>query len=294
MRVGSICFHFKLALQYMFNFNFIVLILLVSVACVKAKKDTKAEKAPPEAPQKGLYYESVGEGEPLIFLHGVWMSSQFFKLQQDYFGKKYAYYALDFKGHGRSTDDGTGHTIAAYAKDLKDFIANKGLQNVNLVGWSMGSFVIWEYLKTFGTSNLKTVTIVDQGPTDLQNEAWQMAPLPFASLAHFMELVQTDQLAAVQALVPLMFKDTLASEELDWMVKEGLKMNPASASAILFNQTAVDYRADLKSFSIPALLIFGRDEKLLKVSNGEYINEQMPNSELVIFENSGQIGRAHV
>ena len=270
----------------------ILLIFLALCACTKQANQNQEATTVTEEPAKSpknesLYFEQAGNGEPIIFLHGVWMSSRFFKLQKEYFKDKYAYYALDFRGHGQSPDDGTGHTIPTYAEDLKKFIEDNNLKNVNLVGWSMGSFVIWEYLKNYGKDNIKTVTIVDQGAADFQHEGWDIAPLGFPALSHFMYLVQTTPRKAAEALVPVMFKDKLAPEALNEWVDECVKIAPASAAAILFNQSAVDYREQLSSFDVPALLIFGRDEKLLKVALGEYVHEKMPNSEFVIFENSG-------
>ena len=234
-----------------------------------------------------LHCKHLGEGEPVIFLHGVWMSSNFFKLQEEYFSKKYDYYAIDFRGHGKSTDNGSGHTIKTYATDLNDFITKHNLKNVNLVGWSMGAFVIWQYLKNFGADNIKTVTVVDQGPIDLKHSESDIAPLDLPGLVHFMELTQENQEEALNALMPLMFKESLPESELAWMKEEAMKMSPNSAACILFSQSMVDFREDLKDFDVPALLIFGADEKLLQTENGKFIAERMPNSKLVIFEESG-------
>ncbi len=35
-----------------------------------------------------LYYEDYGQGQPIIFIHGVWMSSRFFKKQIPYFAER--------------------------------------------------------------------------------------------------------------------------------------------------------------------------------------------------------------
>jgi non-heme chloroperoxidase len=97
-----------------------------------------------------LYYEDEGEGTPIIFIHGVWMSSRFFHKQIPYFRAGYRVITIDLRGHGKSSHIQDGHTIAEYARDLHKFIGKLELKNVVLPVSSMGAFVAWEYLKQFG------------------------------------------------------------------------------------------------------------------------------------------------
>jgi len=84
-----------------------------------------------------LYYESDGDGVPVVFLHGVLMSSRFFSEQQS-LSDDYQLITLDFRGHGRSEKTEQGHTLPQYARDLESFLDAQDLSDVVLVGWSMG------------------------------------------------------------------------------------------------------------------------------------------------------------
>jgi pimeloyl-ACP methyl ester carboxylesterase len=70
-----------------------------------------------------LHYEDEGEGRPVVFLHGVWMSSRFFDRQRAYFGARHRYLALDFRGHGQSEQVHEGHMLPQYGRDLRGFLA---------------------------------------------------------------------------------------------------------------------------------------------------------------------------
>ena len=48
----------------------------------------------------GLFYEVYGEGEPLLFLHGLGSSTQDWEKQVPLFAQKYKVYLLDLRGHG--------------------------------------------------------------------------------------------------------------------------------------------------------------------------------------------------
>ena len=63
-------------------------------------------------------------------------------------------------------------------------------------------------------------------------------------------------------------------------------MPESIASSILFDQSIVDYRDFLPAIHVPTLLCFGRHEKVIPVAAGEHLHKNIPNSELVIFEDS--------
>ncbi|WP_181350978.1 alpha/beta fold hydrolase [Thalassobacillus sp. CUG 92003] len=233
-----------------------------------------------------LYYEDEGEGDVIIFIHGVWMSSRFFKYQIPYFQSNYRTIALDLRGHGCSSHPDDGHTVATYAQDLHAFIRTLNLENVTLAGWSMGAFVIWEYLHQFGEDNVAATVIVDELASDFKWDDFEMGAFDLPSLTSMMRAIQTDQNGFLTSFIPLMFKYELEDEDLDWMLKETTALPESIASAILFDQSVVDCRPYLPDIKAPTLLCFGRDEKLIPVAAGEYLLEHIPHAQLEIFEES--------
>ncbi|MFC7373512.1 alpha/beta fold hydrolase [Fictibacillus iocasae] len=233
-----------------------------------------------------LHFEETGSGTPVIFLHGVWMSSRFFQKQVPYFKDKYRTILLDFRGHGQSGHPHHGHTIETYARDLHEFILGRDLKDVVLVGWSMGAFVVWEYLKQFGDDNVKGNVIVDEMASDFKWPDFPIGAFDFPTLIHFMRGVQHDRRATLEGFVPLMFKKELSDEDKSWIMEEVTRMPESIASAILFDQSVVDYREDFPDINNPSLLCFGREEKLIPVAAGEHIRDLLPNARLEIFENS--------
>jgi non-heme chloroperoxidase len=233
-----------------------------------------------------LYYEECGSGTPVIFLHGVWMSSRFFQEQPRYFCKNHRAITLDFRSHGDSTKVEFGHTISQYARDLHAFIEGLGLREVVLVGWSMGAFVAWEYLSQFGENNVRGTVIVDELASDFKWADFPMGAFDFPALTGIMREIQENRVGFLQGFLPLMFKADVPKGQMNWMMDEVTKLPESVASAILFDQSVVDYRDHLRKFNVPTLLCFGREEKLIPLAAGEYLKENLKNSELVIFENS--------
>lgn len=72
----------------------------------------------------------------------------------------------------------------------------------------------------------------------------------------------------------------------DWMAAEILRVPPAIASTILMDQSLRDYRELLPQIEVPALVLFGEDDRLTSPRAGKYIASQIPGARLRTFPNS--------
>lgn len=233
-----------------------------------------------------LYYEDHGSGQPIVFIHGVWMSSRFFEPQYTALSSQFRVIAFDLRGHGRSSHTPAGHTVASYARDLHAFLRGLDLQDVVLAGWSMGAFVIWDYVKQFGTDGLKGTIVIDESASDFKWQDWPYGFADLPALTGMLETVQTSRPDFVNALIGLMFKNAPDAAAQQWMFDEITRLPESIATAILFNQTVQDYRPVLAQVNVPTLLCFGRDEKLIPVAAGEHLQQELPQARLVVFEES--------
>ncbi len=235
-----------------------------------------------------LFYEDQGKGQAVIFVHGVMMSSKFFYKQIPYFSKNYRTIVIDFRGHGQSSKIEYGHTVGQYARDLKILIEKLGLKDVILVGWSMGAFVLWDYVNQFGTANLKALAIVDQSPSDFIWPGWQFGAFDFDAIKNVMQAIQEDQHGFNREFIYGMFKEKPDPDEHSWILNEMNKLPASIASTIVFNQTAVDYRETISNVDVPTLICFG-SVGFFPIAAGEYIQKKIPGSKLIPFENSSHL-----
>ncbi|MGB8191259.1 MAG: alpha/beta hydrolase, partial [Chitinophagaceae bacterium] len=85
-----------------------------------------------------LYYESYGQGAPLLLLHGNSESIGSFYKQIPELSKSFRVIALDTRGQGKSSEDGKKFTYDLFAEDTKAFLDALKLDSVNVLGWSDG------------------------------------------------------------------------------------------------------------------------------------------------------------
>jgi pimeloyl-ACP methyl ester carboxylesterase len=94
-----------------------------------------------------LSFRSRGDGETIVFLHGLLGSSKSWAFQFERLSRNYRVVAWDAPGFGQS--EMVPASIDAYAETLREFVANVGQPNVSLVGHSMGGTVATRLAATF-------------------------------------------------------------------------------------------------------------------------------------------------
>lgn len=84
-------------------------------------------------------YDLAGQGDPaLVFVHCWTCDRKFWDEQFDYFGRQHKVVRLDLAGHGTSGKNRKQHSLAAFSQDVVAVIDKLNLNQIILVGHSMG------------------------------------------------------------------------------------------------------------------------------------------------------------
>jgi pimeloyl-ACP methyl ester carboxylesterase len=86
-----------------------------------------------------MYYEVSGKGDPLIVLHGAYMNIISMGEIIPKLARTHKVYALEFQGHGRTTDIDRPITYPNLADDVAAFMDAVGLKKADVFGYSMGA-----------------------------------------------------------------------------------------------------------------------------------------------------------
>ena len=88
-----------------------------------------------------LHFTEVGDGEPLILLHGNGEDSTYFAPQIDFFKDSFRVIAVDTRGHGKTPRGTAPFTLDQFADDLAAFMDERGVRRAHLLGFSDGANV---------------------------------------------------------------------------------------------------------------------------------------------------------
>jgi 3-oxoadipate enol-lactonase len=116
-----------------------------------------------EVNQAVLNYESLGQGEPLLLIHGLGSSIRDWENQIPYFAERYRVVALDLRGHGKSDKPPGPYSSKLFAEDIAELIRLLDIGPAHVVGLSLGGFVACQLAVDHGDL-VRTLVVVNSVP----------------------------------------------------------------------------------------------------------------------------------
>lgn len=106
-----------------------------------------------------LHTERFGSGEPILFLHtSLQTGATDFEQQRQYFTESHRVIAADLRGHGRSISADFSDYLEDSAEDIAETLVNLNLDEVHIVGASLGALVGLIFAKKY-PEQVKSLTI---------------------------------------------------------------------------------------------------------------------------------------
>lgn len=110
-----------------------------------------------------LYYETTGQGQNILFIHGLGSSTRDWEMQIPTFSKNYQTITFDLRGHGQSQKPSGPYSMSLFAKDTADLIKSLGIAPVHVVGISLGGMIAFQLAVDY-PELIKRLVIVNSGP----------------------------------------------------------------------------------------------------------------------------------
>jgi non-heme chloroperoxidase len=109
----------------------------------------------------GIYYEDLGAGQPLVFIHGWPLSGAMWEYQiVPLMEAGFRCITLDRRGFGKSDKPGDGYDYKTMGADVAGLIDHLDLQDVTLIGFSMGGGEVVEVLTRHNTGRITKAMLV--------------------------------------------------------------------------------------------------------------------------------------
>ena len=108
-------------------------------------------------------YEISGQGEPLLFIHGLGSSCRDWEKQTPHFVDRFQVIAMDLRGHGKSAKPPGPYSLSQFAGDMAELMCVLGIPYANVAGISMGGMVAFELVTQY-PQLVTSLTIVNSYP----------------------------------------------------------------------------------------------------------------------------------
>ena len=232
-----------------------------------------------------IFYEEVGNGQPLILLHGFGASHSIWGRLVYELRSKYQLVCPDLRGHGDSDKPAKGYSISTFSEDVSSLIKNLNLKKVSFLGWSAGASVGIR-LASLYPEMIKKLILVGGSP------CWGRKPdFPWGHDAKLIESwkkeILEDYPGWMYRSIELMFEKQTDERMKSWMWNIGMRLPIHASIDMIEDASTTDLRDLLANIRSQTALFHGAHDRLNFPMAAKYMASKIPNCELVEFRESG-------
>ena len=256
--------------------------LIAITLCVISLANAQTSKEVLVFGQKINYIEA-GSGPTVILLHGLGGSSQVWQFNIGPLAEKYHVVVPDQIGFGKSDKPLVNYRIRTYVDFLDQFCKQLKIERATLVGNSMGGWIAAMFTAAFPDRVDKLVLVDAAGyapPKDLDTRVFfGLNPTTREGMKVLVAKVFYNKAFLTDAAIDQAIAARLAAGD-------GYTINSITESII----RGEDFLDDIvKTIKRPTLIVWGRQDGLVSLADGERFNKDIAGSKLVVVDQCGHV-----
>jgi non-heme chloroperoxidase len=216
-----------------------------------------------------IYYEDHGSGQPVVLIHGYPLNSDSWERQEpELLSAGYRVIRYDRRGFGNSSRPTTGFDYDTFAADLNALMEQLALEDVVLVGFSMGTGEVTRYLGKYGSARVRKGVLLgaippfllktDDNPEGVDGQVFKdiQAAIVKDRYAYFKDFL--NNFYNVDKLGP----DRISEQAWQASFNVAADSSPHASYACV-GTWLTDFRADLSNIEVPMLVVHGTEDRIL-------------------------------
>jgi len=259
-----------------------ITVLIAIIFCVVILANGQTSKEITVFGQK-INYVEAGSGPTVILLHGLGGSTQAWMFNIAPLAEKYHVVVPDQIGFGKSDKPLVNYRIRTYVDFLDQFCKQLKIERASLVGNSMGGWIAAAFTAAF-PDRVDRLVLVDAAgyapPKDLDTRTFYgLNPTTREGMKVLVAKVFYSKAFQTDAAIEQAIAARLAAGD-------GYTINSITESII----RGEDYLDDtVKTIKRPTLIIWGRQDGLVPLAEGEHFNKDIAGSKLIVFDQCGHV-----
>ena len=233
-----------------------------------------------------IYYETHGEGDPLVLIMGLGGGSSLWWRQVAFFSPEYQVITFDSRGVGRSEKPDTPYSMDMLVDDAAGLMETLGIASAHVYGVSMGGMVAQE----LALRHPKLVSSLVLGATTCGGRHAVMADQD--TLQRLFSIMTLSPAEVVKVSTSVTFSAGFIESHRDrvkeWLLK-GAESPPSSTGFKRQAEAVARFETydRLPQIRVPTLILAGTADQLIPVENSRLLASRISGAELVLFEGAG-------
>lgn len=223
-----------------------------------------------------LYYEEIGQGVPIVFIHGLGENANSWHHQMEFFSKKYRVIAMDLRGHGQSeTIHDEFITMELFAHDTLALLDYLKIDRAHFVGHSMGGLISQE-IAAHHLDRMITMVLSD-------STGYYPPPMGTTGLEARLKNIENATMVEIAEIITNGACRPGAAEK----VKDEVRRLFASNRKEPYRQATIstlkaDYREYHNKMLLPTLIMVGEFDQTTPLAYAKFLKTALPFSQLAI------------
>jgi non-heme chloroperoxidase len=216
-----------------------------------------------------LHYEDHGDGQPVVLIHGYPLNGRSFERQERaLLAAGYRAINYDRRGFGLSDQPTIGYDYDTFAADLKVLLDHLNLDDIILVGFSMGTGEVTRYLGTYGSARISKAVLLGAIPPFLLQTDDNPEGVDGSVFEGIKQAIVDDRYAYFKDFLDNFYNvDKLGGTRISdraWEASFNVACGASPhATYACVGSWLTDFRADLPKVDIPMLVLHGTEDRIL-------------------------------
>jgi pimeloyl-ACP methyl ester carboxylesterase len=230
-----------------------------------------------------IHYVEAGAGPTVILLHGLGGNTENWALNIGPLAARFHVIVPDQIGFGKSDKPLINYRVGTYVDFLDEFCKQLKIERASLVGESMGGWISAAYTLAF-PQRVERLVLVDSAgyapPPDFDSRTlYGLNPSTREGMKQLAAKVFYNKLFATDAVIDQVLTHRISAGD-------GYTIN-SIIDSVIRGEDFLDKR--VQAIKQPTLIVWGREDGLVSLADGQRFKKEIPNSTLLIFEQCGHV-----
>jgi pimeloyl-ACP methyl ester carboxylesterase len=235
-----------------------------------------------------LYIEDIGEGTPVVFIHGWPVNHKMFEYQLNQLPQHgYRCIGIDLRGYGKSDAPFEGYSYDRMADDIHAIIKTLMLEEITLVGFSVGGAISVRFMARYSGYKISKLVLIGAAAPSFTKTDHNPFGIMKKEVNEILALAKVDR-----PMMAANFGKTFLAKQVSaplnkWLNGLSIEASGIGTIKLLESLRDEDLNADLSKIHVSTAIFHGVLDKICPFEFAKLMHKSIQNSTLVPFEQSG-------